>query len=199
MRLLFTILAMIAALGSATPGANAHSFNVALVIALSEPSEAKREQIRDGFLLATKERDSHLDETSDGHLGGLDVHLHLAHGADIEALLERNAIDILVAIGRAVSIKAMRRLAASSQTILTAPGRTPIPDFAGAGRDDQPPALKAFLAAFEKEFGYRASPCAALGYNAARRIDAAVRPLGGVADKAALRRALPEYQPAFDC
>lgn len=199
MRGLCAALAMIAALGSAVPGASAHSFSVALAVALSEPSAAKREQIRDGFLLATRERDGHPDETSDGHLGGLDVHLSMAVGTDIEALLKRNPVDIVVAIGRAVSIEPLRRLAASARAVLTAPGRGPIPDLAGAGSDGRPPALEAFLAAFEKEFGYPASPCAALGYNAARRIDAAVRPLGGVADKAALRHALTENQPAFDC
>ncbi len=204
MRLLFAALTIIAALASAGPRASAHSFNVALLIAVSEPSGAKREQVRDGFLLATKERDSHPDETSDGHLGGLDVHLYLADGADnsraeIEALLKRHAIDIVVAIGRPELMESIQRLAENSHAILITPGLEPIPDPGRAGHNNRPPALRAFLAAFEKEYGHQASACAALGYNAARRIDAAIRPLGGILDKTALRRALGEPQPAFDC
>ncbi len=37
----------------------AHRFNVALVIPLSNAASAQGRQIRDGFMLATKERDSH--------------------------------------------------------------------------------------------------------------------------------------------
>lgn len=75
----------------------AHSFNV-IVIA---PMDTKSSQsIRNGFLLATREQDAHEDETSDGHLGGLDSHVHSINTAaasmpdfvaQLEALTTRTA------------------------------------------------------------------------------------------------------------
>ncbi|HSG95807.1 MAG TPA: hypothetical protein VLA28_09815, partial [Afifellaceae bacterium] len=70
-----TILTAIATVLLTMGAAYAHSFNVALLVGSSGPAAGEDEQVRDGFLLATRERDSHPDEESDGHLGGLDVYL----------------------------------------------------------------------------------------------------------------------------
>ena len=47
-----------------------------------------------------------------------------------------------------------------------------------------------FAARYNSAYQQPASKWAAEGYNAARRIDVAVRPFGGVDDRAALERAL---------
>ncbi len=195
-----TILAVTAILLSVSL-AKAHSFNVALLISQSGGATASGgDQIRDGFLLATKERDGHPDEESDGHLGGLDVYLFVAEARDdpmagARALLQQTAIDIMVVIGPNLSIETVRPLTAGSHTVLLAPGQTPFPASTGA---IQTPAVRAFIDAFKAEYGYVPSPSAAQGYNAARRIDAAVRAQGGVSDQMALRQALTESQSTFD-
>ncbi len=182
---------LVAALCSAAGPAQAHSFNVALVIALAEPSDAGAREVRDGFLLATRERDGHPGEHSDGHLGGLDVYLYpvdLATEslAGVRAMLGRARIDILAIVGSAAAAADIRPLIRESRTLLMAPGRLRTP----------PP--EGFARAFEVEFGYPPGAAAAHGYNAARRIDAAVRPLAGVADRTALRRALDATRDGID-
>ena len=52
------------------------------------------------------------------------------------------------------------------------------------------PANKAFVAAFEKEYGYPPALYAANGYDTAKLIDAAIRQAGGKKDAEALREAL---------
>jgi hypothetical protein len=172
-------------------GAKAHGFNVGLVIALAGPSDVDARQVRDGFLLATRERDSHPDEESDGHLGGLDVclfpvDLNRESPAGVRALLTREQIDILAIVGANDAVEEIEPLVAGSQTVLLTPGRprrAPTQNFANA---------------FRTAFGYAAATPAAEGYNAARRIDAAVRPLGGVGDGAALRQALDNTRDGLD-
>ena len=165
--------------------AEAHSFNVALVIAFAEHSAAGVRQARDGFLLAARERDGHPDEEADGHLGGLDVYLYPVDLereslAGVGALLQREQIDIIAVIGPDEAAEEIRPLVAGSRTVLLAPGRL------------RSASMDAFTNAFKAAFGYPSGAPAAEGYNAGRRIDAAVRPLGGVDDRAALRRAFDE-------
>ncbi|MGL4967177.1 MAG: ABC transporter substrate-binding protein [Inquilinus sp.] len=52
------------------------------------------------------------------------------------------------------------------------------------------PANKAFVAAFEKEYGYEPALYAANGYDAAKLIDAAIRQAGGKTDAATLKTAI---------
>jgi hypothetical protein len=191
MKALIVAAALIAGLAGMPGGAKAHSFNVGLVIALSEQSDANIRQARDGFLLATRERDSHPDEESDGHLGGLDVYLFPVDLkreslAGIRALLQREQIDILAVIGPDDAADQFRPLVAGSKAVLLAPGRL-------ASAPNQ-----AFANAFQAAFDYAPAMPAAEAYNAARRIDAAVRPLGGVGDSAALRRALDQTRDGLD-
>lgn len=191
MKTIVAVAALTAGLAVLSDSAKAHSFNVALIIALTEHPAADIRQVRDGFLLATRERDSHPDEESDGHLGGLDVYLY---PVDLEresvpavrALLQREQIDILAIIGPDEAASEIGPLVADSRTVLLAPGRL------------RAPPTTDFTTAFEGAFGYSPSEPAAEGYNAARRIDAAVRPLGGVDDRAALRRALDETRDGLD-
>ena len=55
----------------------AHEFNL-LLLAPTGASQAAIDEMRVAFLIASHERDSHADETSEGHLGGMDVQLTLA-------------------------------------------------------------------------------------------------------------------------
>jgi len=191
MKTMAAAAALIAGLTGFVETAKAHSFNVGLVVALAEPPGADIRQVRDGFLLATRERDSHPDEESDGHLGGLDVYLFVVDPGQeplsgVRALLQREQIDILAVIGPDQAAAEIRPLVAGSQAVLLAPGRL------------RSASTAAFTSAFEAAFGYPPATPAAEGYNAARRIDAAVRPLGGVGDRAALRRALDETRDGLD-
>lgn len=189
MKTITATLTLIAGLAGFSFDAAAHSFTVGLVIA--GRSTVDVEQVRDGFLLATRERDSHPDEESDGHLGGLDVYLYIVDLkreslSGVQALLHREQIDILAIIGPDSAVAEIRPLIADSQTVPMAPGRLPSPS------------TEAFNSAFEAAFGYPPTKSSAEGYNAGRRIDAAVRPLGGVDDRAAMRRALAQTRDGID-
>jgi len=186
-----------------TSQAKAHSFNVALLIPLSGPNQADSKAIRDGFLLATKERDSHADEASDGHLGGLDVYVYAADNQDakligLKSLLQRKTIDIIAPVEPDRSIDLGLLSIMHADTVLLAPGRLPYQISSQSDAAERSPKFEAFIAAFSKEFGYDPSGLAARGYNAARRIDAAVRALGGVSDKSALSNALKRTERDFD-
>jgi hypothetical protein len=203
MRTILAAMAAAAAIVLAIGPANAHSFNVALLIGQSGPVAGEGGQIRDGFLLATRERDAHPDEESDGHLGGLDVYLFLLDGADdslasVGALLAQKTIDILAVLAPDVPIETVRPLAAGSGAILLAPGKMAFPASTAAGVAIEAPAVRAFVTAFKAEFGYLPSQSAARGYNAAKRIDTAARAQGGVADRAALRQALRQSESGID-
>ncbi len=186
-----------------TSQAQAHSFNVALLVPLSGPTQADGKAIRDGFLLATKERDSHPDEQSDGHLGGLDVYVYAAdsHDADLtglKSLLQRKTIEIIVPIGSNQSTDRVLLSIARADTILLAPGSLPYRFPLQSKASERLSKVTTFVAAFKKEYGYDPTTQAALGYNAARRIDAAVRVLGDVADKSGLKSALERTEHEFD-
>lgn len=52
----------------------AHEFTAALLV-IGENRETRLAEAVRGFLIAADERDGHENETSDGHLGGVDVHI----------------------------------------------------------------------------------------------------------------------------
>lgn len=189
MKIIMATAVLVAGLAGFSDGAKAHSFNVGLVIA--EPSIADTRQVRDGFLLAARERDGHPDEEADGHLGGLDVYIYSVDLereslAGVRALLQREQIDILAVIGPDGAAEKIGPLIAGSRTVLLAPGRL------------RSTSMEAFTNAFQAAFGYPPSTPAAEGYNAGRRVDVAVRPLGGVDDRAALRRAFNISRDGLD-
>ena len=196
MRTVLITVAAAAAMLLAISGANAHSFNVALLVGQTGPAADNADQLRDGFLLAARERDSHADEVSDGHLGGLDVYLIPVEGrsdplASVRALLDRTRIDVLAVIGPDALVETIRPETAGSPMVLLAPGRMAFPNAAT-------PAERAFVETFTAAFGYAPTQYAARGYNAARRIDAAVRAQGGVSDRTALHKALKESEGGFN-
>lgn len=82
-----TIIAFAVLLFTAFDRVQAHDFSLLLLAPFSQQQGQSELQ---GFLLATREQDGHEDETSDGHLGGLDSHiLQLDSSQGNDALLAR--------------------------------------------------------------------------------------------------------------
>lgn len=188
-------LAFAAAVAPGTDPALAHRFNVALILPLSGAAADQGSQIRKGFMLATKERDSHPDQDSDGHLGGLDVYVSVIDAnrdvaTNIGRLATQGGIDIVAAIGAGTELPPIAKLFDVNDVALLLPGPSP---FARSGL----PAVAAFIAAYRREYGVMPTSRAARGYHAARRIDAAVRAQGGVGDRASLRRHFRQTRRAF--
>jgi hypothetical protein len=184
-------------LGTAFAGhtALAHRFDIVLVIPLSDGVSTQGQQILDGFMLATAERDSHPDQESDGHLGGLDVYVTVIDGegdvtADIARVTARGEVAIVAAFGTQTTLSLIKRLLDGKGIALLPPGQSP---FSEPGL----PAVAAFISAYEKKYGIGPSSDAARGYNAARRIDTAVRAQGGADDTASLLRNFGETAQGF--
>ncbi len=160
-----------------TSPAFSHSFKVALVLPGSAKASSSARQIRQGFMLATTERDSHPDEESDGHLGGLDVYISVINEqvnvtAEIESLARQDGANIVVVLGSQKNQLLFSKLVDRKKTALLMPGQTPF------SRVDLP-AVTRFISAYKNRYGNNPSLEAAQGYNAARRIDVAIRALGG--------------------
>jgi len=175
--------------------AMAHRFNVALVIQAS-PADAERGiRFREGFMLATTERDGHPNEESDGHLGGLDVYVTVLEGqsdvgASIERIVSEGEINIVAAFGSEQTQSLIQNRLAGENMVFVSPGQTPFSQSSSAP-------VAAFIAGFEGQYGRKPSVDAAQGYNAARRIDIAVRAQGGVAETQALIESFRGTQTGF--
>ncbi len=169
-RLTITLLALIL---SGAP-ALAHEFTIALVV-----SETTRAEARDAFLLASAERDGHPDETSEGHLGGLDSQLEL-----VGAAAEAPRADILVMAGGASAPQALPATVWLVRPDRASPAARA--EFLGQGPDG-------FEARFQAAYGRAPSPEARRIYIAARLVDIGVRALAGVGDPAALEAAIAPW------
>jgi hypothetical protein len=178
------------------PGfALAHQFKVVLVVPATEAGMAEALELQNGFVLATTERDGHPDEVSDGHLGGLDVYVTVLGGteetaAGIEAMAGREAVDIVAALAPAGDVEALERRLDGLGIALLLPGETP---FGNSGD----PAVRKFASAYGAAYGDEPGPAAAQGYNAARRIDVAVRGQGGADDATGLSRSFESTAKGF--
>ena len=181
------ILAGILAVFLAAPSpALAHSFQLGVILPMSGSGSAAGQQALDGLRLATRERDGHPDETSDGHLGGLDSHLRPLDSAAASdpAWLRQQVLEMrLDVITTAVSVSGITDALEGAPVAFCPPAAGPVPpDRLGS------PDAAAFVTAFRADFGYSPPPAAARGYNAGRAVDSAVRALGEVSDKVALAR-----------
>jgi hypothetical protein len=173
----------------------AHRFNVALVIPVTNAGADQGREYLEGFMLATSERDSHADEESDGHLGGLDVYVSVIDaqadpGTEIERIVSQAEIDIVAAFGSEETLFLVGRLLEGENIVLLLPAQTPFPQ-------SDMPAVAAFASAYENQYGGRPSSQAAQGYNTARRIDVAVRAQGGVDDTELLIQSFRETASGF--
>lgn len=151
--------------------AAAHEFTAGLVVA--GPRAAPRlAEVVNGFLLAADERDGHAHETSDGHLGGVDVHvlpLPREAGAGIGGLLGNpsDPPDVVVVFGDAPVSPAL--LPPGIPVVRSGT----LPPDAERERGD-------FAARYRAAYGSAPTRDAARGYNEARRLDLAIRPLDGL-------------------
>ena len=189
------IAALLAALSflGLTPGAAyAHEFVVEVRAVGDARAQILTEALR-GFLLATTERDGHANEASNGHLGGLDVYIAprptqvAARFPDLKPVPPGGA-DFIAVIGAAQDVAAEAETI-GDDTVVLRPGRL---HDANRWAGDEALDAQGFAARYLAAYGQPASEWAARGYNAARRIDDAVRPLGGVDDHAALARAFAD-------
>jgi len=167
----------------AATGVQAHSFSLA-VVAVGDGAAVQLDSAVKGILLATRERDGHANEESDGHLGGLDVYIVLRPSDTAQATnglvgASPAIVDIAVVLGPdAAAERAVAEF--EDPTVVIRPGT-----LAAESAND-------FATRYETTYGTAPDRAAAEGYNAARRVDLAVRPLGGVEDRDALIAALAE-------
>jgi Periplasmic binding protein len=188
-KMTFLVVAVIVSAALGIDPAFAHRFNVTLVIEKSIAASERGGDIRDGFMLATTERDSHAGQESDGHLGGLDVYVTVLD-EQADSFATQGGDDIVVVFGSSETISAVGSTLDGTNATLLVPGETP---FSDAGQ----PEVAAFRSAYERAYGTAPTTQSAQGYNAARRIDVAVRAQGGVADTASLRRSFNETARRF--
>ena len=202
MRLVIAVMLAAVWCQSAVGEARAHSFSVVLIIPMSGQSEDLGKQSLDGFMLATKERDAHPDNEADGHLGGLDVYVYTAGSQDggltkLRAILKERPIDIIVPAGATKELELTITALAGSDTIVLTPGRLPYAITSQSDAVQRPQKLIDFMTAFHNEYGYEPTGLSAQGYNEARRIDAAVRPLDSVDDKMELKKQFAQTETNF--
>ena len=163
----------------------AHSFTAALIVAGDNREASLAEAVR-GFLLAADERDGHANETSDGHLGGVDVHV-LPLPRDAAGLVEdligkpTEPGDVVVVLGTEPAASEAARKYQSNSTVLLQVV-LPVGWDSDVGTDS-------FVARYRLAYGTAPGLMAATGYHAARRLDVAIRPLDGVIPRAALEDA----------
>lgn len=179
------ILVVAASTGLFGNPAFSHSFNVALVLPGSPATSAQARQIREGFLLATTERDGHPDEESDGHLGGLDVYVRQATTpASLDA-------DIVVLLGSENSTTQFSQKVDQNNTALLHPGKNPF-------ANTESSSVSNFITTYTKAYGSAPTASAAQGYNAARRIEIAVRQQGAADDKNSLTASFKQTATGFN-
>lgn len=186
------MLGVLILLALAPTPARAHEFVVSLRAVGADRDQILADALR-GFLLATTERDAHANEQSNGHLGGLDVYIIPQPESMASQFPELKSAptrlpDIIAIIGGPQDVSAEVEGISSDAAVLR-PGLL-LDDNRWAGDEGQTPTN--FAARYVATYGQPASQWAARGYNAARRIDAAVRPLGGVNDPSELESAFAD-------
>ncbi len=163
----------------------AHSFTAALIV-VDDILEARLAEAVRGFLLAADEQDGHANETSDGHLGGVDVHvLPLPRDAAglVEGLIGKptEPADVVVVLGAEPAASEGAQKYQSNSTVLLQ-----VLLIEGWDSDE---GTDSFVARYRLAYGTAPGVMAATGYHAARRLDVAIRPLDGVIPRAALEDA----------
>ncbi len=161
----------------------AHSFNLGLIIPLTGSQTQAGQQILDGFLLATTEEDSHPDETSDGHLGGLDSHvLKVDSGTDsstliksLQALMRKREPIFITGLFINDTDQLISKSLEQRNTVLFDPQESSM-------WQNKSSSLKSmdggsFSVKFQNRYGYSPTADAMRGYIAARLIAATVRSL----------------------
>jgi hypothetical protein len=172
----------------------AHEFTAAILVTGQNPETRLAEAVN-GFLLAADERDAHSNETSDGHLGGVDVQvlpLPTEAAGLVSWLVGSPADEAGVVVVLGTEPATLPDVAAiSPRTVTMVPGILPQDWFEDAGNDS-------FVARYRSAYGTAPTEAAAQGYNAARRLDSAIRPLDGISPRVALEAALADTANGID-
>lgn len=170
--------------------ASAHEFSLGVHASGNHARERVVSAVR-GALLAADERDGHPGETSDGHLGGVDVHIVPFLDNRPLALPEltnahRGHMDLLLILD-ADTIPSATLPWITDQTIVLNAGE--LPD--ASSWSDAKDALS-FAARYHHAWSTEPDVFSAQGYNAARRIDQAIRPHDGIEQTNAIRDSLSQ-------
>ncbi|SEW15488.1 hypothetical protein SAMN05444851_1745 [Aliiroseovarius sediminilitoris] len=166
----------------------AHEFTAAIFVT-GDNRESRLAEAVNGFLLAADERDGHPAETSDGHLGGVDVQvlpLPAEAAGRVVGLTgsPQSSPDVLVVMGSETLTSAtLSEFGFDGVLIHTGA----LPD--NWATEDAP---GSFAARYRSAYGTAPTEAAAQGYNAARRLDAAIRPLDGISPRRALETSLAD-------
>lgn len=174
----------------------AHSFVVTLDATVAAEPVQLASAIQ-GMRLAASERDSHAAETSDGHLGGVDLFIRVqpataANG--ITWLKGSPNTGATIIVDFSGSDVAPARVSDAGAVVIS-PGALP-PDTTWTASAREPAA--GFAARYHAAYGRAPDRQAAQGYNAGLRIDRAVRDNGGVHDTEALRDAFDRSADGID-
>jgi hypothetical protein len=158
--------------------AAAHSFNL---VFLAPFAKVSGKSALNGFLLATREQDSHENEESDGHLGGLDSYIFKVDNMKGEAVLLQQLEDTirkskpLFATGLDLNDATLNLLENKAVVVVD-----PMASGFWTSLTVDPDRLKLmdgenFAIAFRRAYGYDPDLQAIHGYLAARFIATAVR------------------------
>lgn len=167
-----------------TQAAAAHEFTLFYLVP-PQTNAADQDDMRTAFLIASHERDTHPDETSDGHLGGVDVHLTIMALTGDEMLMALQPDLAAIPVEWEGQDAVLARFATAPAALPPSPDRRAA-YLSAAGDPDLPAFADAYLAAT----GQMASELATASYAMARMIDEAVRPLDGTTPADALRATL---------
>ncbi|MCK5666572.1 MAG: hypothetical protein KAI17_23940 [Thiotrichaceae bacterium] len=174
---------------------SAHSFSVLLTGPFSGIDAQTGLSMQQGFLVATAERDAHPDETADGHLGGLDVHLQnfdtakLTNSTAKTLDQKEHKIDIIIVQLENHMAKNLIQYAKSKNAVVITPADLPFEGSPGLANS-----ANRFVSAFVQRFSIEPDRFAAQGYQLARRIDEAVRPFDSAKNTADLKQRLRKTQ-----
>ena len=165
--------------------AAAHSFTAAILVVGENVEQDLAEAVR-GFVLAADERDGHPNETSDGHLGGVDVHV-LPLPAEATRLVQKltgspdEPADVVIVLGpKPAADDAASKYSRASTVLVQALLAE------GWNGDDR---MDGFIARYRLAYGKEPGLLAASAYHAARRLDVAIRPLDGAGPRNVLLEA----------
>ena len=166
----------------------AHSFIVALDATAADPPEQLTSAIQ-GMRLAAGERDSHAAETSDGHLGGIDLFIRVVPAKSAEGITwlrgaPNGAATIVVDFSNSESGPSHMM---HGDSVVIGPGVLPAGSVWSA---DAIAVAEGFVARYHAAYGTAPDRQAAQGYNVALRIDRAIRDQGGVQDSRGLQQSL---------
>jgi len=182
------LLAGFIAVFGAAELANAHSFNALLIQGGGDGGD-----VYEAFRLATKERDGHANEESDGHLGGLDVYILTSDKFDgLSDAIQNADPDFVIFLGSLIPDNPTRAIMQSLNIVsvevpeITAQTQAAFLEGAKSGDSN-------FRDRFRSDYSQDPSDMAILSYIAARLIDFAVREQGEVDDRNALRTSLAKF------